>query len=174
MFRKGLSLVALAVCGIAALASTAKAVDNPWELSLAGSGQNSSRFNGVEVGGDVNIGYYFTDNIEAGVRQSLNYSDLGGVSLVASTRVALDFNIPMGDHNQWVPFVGANIGYDYGKGVTDTWEAAPEAGVKYYLNSTTFIYGSVEYQFFFRKGSSVSGGFKDGDFVYSVGVGFRL
>ena len=178
MFRKGLTLAALALCSAAALAfttSTAKAVDNPFELTLAGSGQNSSRFNGVAAGGDISIGYYLTDNFEVGIRQSVQYSDLGGgVSLTASTRAAIDYNIPLGDHNQWVPYFGANIGYDYGKSVRDTWEAAPEGGVKYFLNSSTFIFGSVEYQFFFQHGGAIGNGFKDGEFIYSLGVGFRI
>ena len=44
-------------------------------------------------------------------------------------------------------FVGGNIGYSYGtNGVHDTWEVAPEAGVKWFLNSTTFVYFRVEYE----------------------------
>ena len=178
MLRKGIAAAALSICGLATVfgtASTAKAVDNPWELTLQRSGENSSRFNGFQASGNVGIGYYLTDNWEVAVHQQVGYSDLvPGTSLDASTALAVDYNIPLGDHGQIVPFVGANIGYVYGKGITDTWEAAPEAGVKYYVNATTFIYGEVQYQFFFRHGHDVGNGFKDGQFIYAVGVGFRL
>ena len=75
--------------------------------------------------------------------------------------------------DRWQPFVGANIGYVYGDGVNDTGEAAPEAGVKYFVNSTTFIYGQIEYQFFFDSSDDVDDAFDDGQFVYSLGIGFR-
>jgi len=178
MLRKGIAIAALSVCGLAAIAgtaSTAKAVDNPFELTLSASGENSSRFNGFEANGDVGIGYYLTDNFELAVRQTVGYSDrVPGTSLDASTAAAVDYNIPLGDHGQFVPFFGANIGYVYGKGIKDTWEAAPEAGLKFYFNSTTFIYGEAQYQFFFRRGSAVAGGFSDGQFIYTVGLGLRL
>jgi outer membrane protein W len=178
MLRKGIAVAALSICGMAAVvgtASTAKAVDNPWELTLSASAVNSGRFNDFEASGTLGVGYYLTDNWEIRAQQTVSYSDfVPGTSLDASTRLAVDYNIPLGDHGQWVPFVGANIGYDYGKGVRDTWEAAPEAGVKFYVNNTTFIYGDAEYQFFFSHGNSVGNGFKEGQFVYSVGIGFRL
>jgi len=80
----------------------------------------------------------------------------------------------MGDHGQIQPFIGGNIGYVYGETVNDTWEAAPEAGVKFYVTNTTFIYLLVEYQFFFDHGSDASSAFSDGQFLYSAGIGFRF
>jgi hypothetical protein len=72
-----------------------------------------------------------------------------------------------------VPYVGANIGYVYGDGVHDTFEAGPEGGVKFFVNSTTFIKLGVEYEFFFDKGDDTSNAFSDGQFIYSLGIGFR-
>jgi hypothetical protein len=177
MLRKGIAIAALSVCGLATVAgtaSTAKAVDNPFELTLSGSGENGNKFNGFDASANVGIGYYLTDNFEVAVRQSVGYSDLAGVSLDASTDLALDYNIPLGDHGQFVPYFGANIGYVYGKGITDTAEAAPEGGIKFYVNSTTFIYADVEYQFFFRNGHNVDNAFNKGQFIYGLGIGFRL
>lgn len=178
MFRKRIAVAALSLCGAAALvgsASTAKAVENPFELTLGGSASNGSRFDGFSAAASGSIGYYLTENVELGIRQSVSYSDaVAGTSLDGSTRAAVDFNFPLGDHGQIVPYIGANIGYDYGKGITDTWEAAPEGGIKLYVNASTFIYTSVEYQFFFRRGSDVGNNFKDGQFIYSLGVGFRF
>ncbi len=180
MLRKGIAVAALSVCGLAAIAgtaSTAKAVDNPFELTLSGSGENGNKFNGFEASGNVGIGYYLNENFELAIRQSVGYSDLvPGTTLDASTVAAVDYNVPLGDHGQFVPFFGVDIGYVYGHGINDTWEAAPEAGLKYYLNSTTFIYGQAEYQFFFRhaNGSAFGNGFNNGQFVYSLGIGLRL
>ena len=56
----------------------------------------------------------------------------------------------------------------------DTWEAGPEAGLKYYVNSNTFVFASVQYEFFFDKNSSASEAFSDGEFVYGLGIGFRF
>ena len=50
---------------------------------------------------------------------------------------------------RWWPFVGGSLGYIYGDAVSDTWVAGPEAGVRYFVNETTFILGLVEYEFFF-------------------------
>ena len=178
MLRKGIAVAALSACGFAAIAgtaSTAKAVDNPFELTLSGSGSNTGRFNGFTAGAAASLGYYLNENLEVRFQQTVNYSDfVSPPAFTASSDAALDYNIPLGDHDQWVPFFGANIGYVYGKNVTDTWEAAPEAGVKYYVNSTTFIYGSAEYQFFFKRAGGLNNGFKEGQFVYDLGIGFRF
>jgi len=78
------------------------------------------------------------------------------------------------DLEAWQPFVGGNFGYVYGDAVNDTFEAAPEAGVKYFVNSTTFIFAMVEYQFFFDSGDDIDNAFSDGQFLWSLGLGFRF
>ena len=52
-------------------------------------------------------------------------------------------------------------------------EAAPEAGVKFFVNSTTFIQFSAEYQFFFDSHSSGREAFSNGEFVYGLNIGFK-
>jgi hypothetical protein len=186
MLRKGIALAALSLCGLVAFASSAKAQDmlggptaNPWELTLSGSAAHGPDLNGVNASANVSVGYYF-GNLELVGRQSLSYTDVGitssgkGSSLNASTVAALDLHFPLGDHGEWVPYIGANIGYIYGDGVHDTWEAGPEAGLKYYVNSNTFVFVSVEYEFFFDKDSEFSDAFSDGQFVYGLGIGFRF
>jgi hypothetical protein len=172
MLRKGLVLAAL--CLLPAAAASAQ-VHGPWEVTLSGTGASPSRFNGFEAGANGSIGYFFNDSLEASIRQSINYTDIGGpVAFNGSTRLAGDIHLPLGDQNQFLPFIGANIGYDYGKGLSDTWEAAPEAGIKVFVSNDVFLFGEVEYQFFFRNGGGVNNGFKNGEFVYSLGVGFRF
>lgn len=172
MLRKGLLLAAL--CLLPAAAASAQ-VRGPWEVTLSGTASNPSRFNGFQAGANGSIGYFFGDSIEVSVRQSVNYNDIGGpVSLLASTRLAGDLHLPLGDQNQFLPFVGANLGYVYGHGVRDTWEAAPETGIKWFVGPDVFLLGEVEYQFFFRSGGGVNNGFKNGQFVYTLGIGFRF
>ena len=188
MLRKGIALAALSLCGLVAFASSAKAQDmlggptaNPWELTLSGTASHGPDLDGFNAAANVSVGYYF-GNLELVGRQSLQYSDVGftasgqGSTLNASTAVALDLHFPLGDHGEWVPYIGANLGYLSGDGVHDTWEAGPEAGVKYYVNSNTFVFLNVQYEFFFDNGSGsdVGDAFSDGQFVYGLGIGFRF
>ena len=142
------------------------------EITLSWSASNSSDFDGVFIGANGSLGYFITDNLEIGIRQSVSYTDVGvDASLNGSTRVAGDFHF---DLEAWQPFVGANFGYVYGDAVSDTFEAAPEAGIKFFVNSTTFIFAMVEYQFFFDEADEADNAFEDGQFLWSLGVGFRF
>lgn len=172
MLRK--SLVLAALCLLPTVASAQ--VRGPFEVELSASGINGNKFNGFSGALNVGLGYFITqDQLEVGVRQSLQYTDIGTPrTLNGSTRVAVDFHIPLGDQNQFLPFAGANVGYVYGDSVRDTWELAPEAGLKWFVGPDAFVYAQVEYQFFFRSGSNFNGGFKNGQFVYSAGIGFRF
>ena len=177
MLRKGFIVAALAA--LFSLPTVGKAqVENPWELTLGGGASNSNDFDGFAGNLNGSIGYYFTETLELSLRQSVTYNDIGGTddgsTWNASTRVAFDIHFPMGERGHIVPFIGANIGFVYGEGVDDTFAAAPEAGVKVYLNSTTFLFVLAEYQFFFETGGEADDAFDDGAFVYSVGLGFRF
>jgi hypothetical protein len=142
------------------------------EITLAGSASNGNDFSGVFIGANGSLGYFITDNLELSLRQSLTYTDVGvPASLNGSTRVALDFHF---DLEAWQPFVGGNFGYVYGDAVNDTFEAAPEAGVKFFVNSTTFVFVMAEYQFFFDSADNAGNGFDDGQFLYTLGIGFRF
>ena len=141
------------------------------EITLSGSAANGPDLDGVVISANGSFGYFVTDNLELGIRQSLTYSDLFGSELNGSTRIAADFHF---DLEAWQPFVGGNFGYVYGDAVNDTFEAAPEAGVKYFVNSTTFIFAMVEYQFFFDSADDADSSFDDGQFLWSLGLGFRF
>jgi hypothetical protein len=142
------------------------------EITLSGSASNSADFDGVFIGGNGSFGYFVTDNLELALRQSLSYTDIGvGSALNGSTRVAADFHF---DLEAWQPFVGGNFGYVYGDAVSDTFEAAPEAGIKWFVNSTTFVFAMVEYQFFFDQADEADNAFEDGQFLWTLGIGFRF
>ena len=168
MLRKLMVVAALALLPAAAAQAQFQAGD--WALTLSGQGSNGPDFDGTQFGLNADIGYFMTKEFEVSLRQTVAYSVLvAGSAWSGSTRVAVDYNWDMG---RWVPYVGANLGYVYGD-VNDTWIAGPEAGVKFFVNSTTFVQLGVEYQFFFDQGSDASEAFSDGQFLYSLGIGFR-
>ena len=166
------------LCVVAAMAllltpalSLAQFKQGDWELTLAGTGLSPGRLDAFSFGASGSLGLFVADQLELGVRQSGTYSDFGpGKSLSGSTRIFVDFHL---DFGALQPFIGANGGYVYGDGVHDTWELAPEFGLKWFVNGTTFIFGMVEYQVFLDN-SSANDAIKDGQFVYTLGVGFRF
>ena len=169
MLRKGIVIAALLMLPTL---SYGYFEEGDKEVTLSGSASNSPDFDGVFIGANGSLGYFVTDNLMLGVRQSLTYTDVGVDSaLNGSTRIVGDFHF---DLEAWQPFVGANFGYVYGDAVNDTFEAAPEAGVKWFVNSTTFIFAMVEYQFFFDSAEEADNSFEDGQFLWSLGIGFRF
>jgi len=172
MFRKGLVVAAFCLMPAMAMAQGAR---GPFELTLSGNGTNGPNFNGFSAGASASLGYFLTDNIEIGGRETVTYDDINTKAFLdTDTRAAIDLNIPLGDQGQFMPFVGANIGYIAGGGIKNQWEAAPEGGLKYFVNNSTFIFFSVEYQFFFNEGSNAGQSFKNGEFLYGLGIGFRF
>ena len=176
MFRKGLILAALAAMVAVPTIAQADFEQGDFELTLGGTANGGRDFDGFAGGVNGSIGYFATDELELGVRQSITYTDVGtapnaGGQLNGSTRVFADFHFDVG---AFQPFIGANIGYVYGDAGADTWAAAPEVGVKYFVNTTTFIYGLAEYQFFFDEADQADDAFSNGQFVYSIGVGVKF
>lgn len=132
------------------------------EFTLSGSGFNDKdfeNFNGSVTGG---VGAFLTHELEVSLRQTLGYND---PYISGTTLVAVDYNW---DLKKWWPYVGANFGYQYGGGNTlsDAWVGGPEAGIRYFVNKSTFIYAQVQYEF------EVCHGFDTGSFFYTLGIGF--
>ena len=145
-----------------------------WELTLAGVGTSNNDFDEHAIGVSGGLGYYVLDSLELSVRQTLTYvrsSDTNATN--GSTTLALDLHFPLGQYRRWVPFIGGNVGYFYGDNVSDSLEYAAEAGLKYYVNSTTFLYGRAEYQWFTHATGS-SDNSDDQQIVYTIGIGFRF
>ena len=175
--RHGLIVAALALILFPAASAFAQFKQGDWELTLSGVATNGPDFNGVTAGAAGSIGYFVSDQFELSFRQSLTYTDLGdaasgkGSAWNGTSRLALDLHV---DFGRFQPFVGANVGYIYGEAISDTFEVAPEAGIKWFLNRTTFIQFLVEYELFFDKNSDLSSALRDGEFVYTIGIGVRL
>ncbi len=142
-----------------------------WELTLGANAAHGPDLDGVSGGGTGSIGYFFTPNIELSARQTINYTDINvsGGQLTGITLIPLDYHFDLG---RWQPFLGVNLGFIYGD-IHNTFEAGPEAGVKWFANDTTFIYGLVTYDYPFDKGSDKDA-FSNGMFAYTVGIGFRF
>lgn len=165
MLRKLFLLPVLGLFVVPAIAQAQFEAGN-WELTLSGSGSNDKEFDAASVGIGGSLGYFFTKELEGGVRQSVNYFDGGSGGDTAwggSTVAFVDYHFDMG---AFQPFVGANVGYFYPAGSTGSGGWAPEGGVKYFVNSTTFIYGMVQYFIPFQRPS-------DAFFEYSLGIGFK-
>jgi hypothetical protein len=140
-----------------------------WELLLGGSGSNDKDFDNGGFNFAGSIGYFLTDGLELALRQNVSWSDFGSATYIGTTRAALDYHFDLG---RWAPLIGANLGYVYGDNIDETFEAAPEVGLKWFAKEETFIYGLVEYQFFFKNTDAADDGFKHGSFVYTLGIGF--
>jgi len=170
MLRKFV-LVALFAMFLVPAAAQAQFDEGDWEMFVAGSGASDSGFDNTSLSLSLSLGYFFNDNLEAGVRQGIVFSDTdaGGSDFAATTAGFVDFHF---DLDRWQPFVGAFIGYSYGDDVEESWVAGPEGGVKYFVKDDTFIYGLIQYQFFFNSGDDVSDAFQDGSFLYALGIGF--
>ena len=146
-----------------------------FEATLTGSGTSNEDIDsgGFQVQGT--IGYFVLDGLEILFRQGLGYADNddvtgGSTSVTASSAVALDYHF---DLDRFQPFIGVGIGYSYGDSdVDETMFAGPEAGLKYFVKDDTFLYGLVQYQFFFDETDDIDDNANDGSFLYAIGVGF--
>ncbi len=139
-------------------------------FTLSGSGASDTSFDSNNFAAQFSLGHFFTDTWEGSLRQDVNLGDRGDSTIVnAATSLAIDYNFNLWN---WVPFIGANIGYLYGAGVDDTFFAGPEVGLRYFMNDTTFVQGLVQYQWFFDRMRDIDN-FDEDRFVYGLGLGVR-
>jgi opacity protein-like surface antigen len=141
------------------------------EVTLTGSGSSDNNFDAGGFGASGSFGYFFTDNFEGLIRQSASFSDSDESHsiFIGSTGLFADYHFPVAE--RWVPFVGAGIGLVYGD-VDETGFIAPEVGLKFFALESTFVFAQAQYQFFFENASAIDDNFDDGQFVYSLGLGF--
>jgi hypothetical protein len=146
-------------------------VAGDWELTLGGGGSNDRDFDNGSFNLNTGVGYYFTPAMELGLRQGLNYADFGESVWNGSTRLAFDYHF---DLDRFRPFLGVNVGGVYGESVRNTFAAGFEGGLKYYVQERTFVFGMLEYQWLFRSAGRADNNFDDGQFLYTVGIGFNF
>lgn len=168
------SVLAIGTQSASAQSGPARDQTNQWELTLVGAGSSDNDFDAGGFNVNAQLGYYFTQQLQGLVRQTAGYNDNGSDdSWGGSTRVGVAYHFDYDQDFPVIPYIGVNLGYQYGD-LADTWIAGPEIGVKWYVNSTTFIFGSVAYDFFFEDVDDADEGFDDGQFIYGLGIGFRF
>jgi hypothetical protein len=114
----------------------------------------------------LSFGYFFSDGFEGSLRQDISLNSREGSSWDGATDLAIDYHFNLG---RVQPLIGASFGYSYGDRIEDKWGAGPEAGLKIFINQTTFIRALAQYVF------PVDGSFKsDGRFIYGLGLGVRF
>jgi len=147
------------------------------EFSLSGTGSSDRNMDSGSFGVSGDLGWYLSDNLVAGVRQSINYASIEGEDIEddfwnGSTRGYLNYQF-LNDRAR--PFVGGSLGGIYGDGVKDSAFAGLETGLKYYVRPKTYFIGRVEYQFFFSDSDDASDAFQDdGAWAYTVGLGYNF
>ena len=146
------------------------------EITIGGSGASNRQFSDSVGGATLSVGQFLNDTQEISIRQSINYSnpDLPGARQEWNGATRLAFDQHFGTTGALRPFIGVNVGGIYGRSVTDSWEAGLEAGLKYYVHPHTFVFATPEYDWTFRHASGLRHRFDNGQFNWSVGVGFNL
>jgi len=171
MYRQILILTILCLFIVPFTAASAEFKMGDKELTLSGSGTSDKDFDNTIFSADIGFGYFYNKYLEAVLRQNVAVVDIpGGSDWNGSTRVGADFNF---DLQNWRPFLGATIGYLYGESVDESFIAGPEAGIKAFVNDTTFILASVGYDFLFDEADEAEDAFDDGRFIYNLGIGFK-
>lgn len=142
-------------------------------FTISGTGASDKEFDTTSFGTTAELGWYLSDPLELGARQTVNVLTLKHAddSWNGSTIGFLDFNFGAGT---LVPFLGVNGGAIYGDHVQDQGTAGLEGGLKVYVKDKTFINFNVQYDWLFKNNHDIDNRFNDGAFAYSVGVGFNF
>jgi hypothetical protein len=174
MMLKGawISLVVVA-CGLSATGAMAAQEAGDRILTLSGTGSSDNDFDSTSAGVNAQLGWMRTDNLELGLRQTVNANAIrdGQEAWSGSTTGYVAWNFGDGT---WVPYVGANLGALYGENVKDTAAAGLETGVRYYVKEKTFIAAQLQYQFLFDDANDIDSRFNNGAFFYGLGIGFNF
>ena len=169
MLRK-LVLPVLAMLVVPAVAS-AQFEAGDFDMTLSGSFSAPKNAQGAAIGAKVGLGYFLTKEFEASVRQQVTYLQLDqnvpGVDRTTwggSTQGAIDYHF---DFGAFQPFVGVFGGYEYPGSAMGYWGVGPEAGLKYFVNGTTYVYGVLGYDYTTNKPTNSY-------FTGELGVGFKF
>jgi len=170
---KKLALITASALMSASLIAHAAPESGDRSFTLSGTGSSDKDFDGNSFGVSGELGWYTTDHLLWGVRQSFNglVGDKVNDTWNGSTRGFVDLHFGSGSTR---PYIGANIGGIYGEGVKDTGQAGLETGLRWFVKDKTFIGVGVEYSFLFEDSHDIDNSFNDGAFFYNLGVGFNF
>jgi hypothetical protein len=138
-----------------------------WEAFIGGSGTSSNEFDNNTLGVTGSIGYYVLKFLPVRLQQSFatNFGSDVNDRFEYATTGAIDFQAPLG---RFQPFIGGFGGYAYG--AEYSWVVGPEAGIKFYVNESTFLQGLFQYGLLADKDFE----WDDGRATYSIGIGFNF
>lgn len=144
-----------------------------WEWTLSGAGESDTAFESSGANVTLDANHYLRRFWSVGARQTLGVvENSGDSSWNAATSVFSQYHFGRG---QLRPFVGAEAGYLYGDGVTETFFGGPEAGARFYFRDNTFFEGRVSYGFLLDSDDNAANArFDEGRLVYTFGVGFSF
>lgn len=141
------------------------------ELTLSGGASANKETTAGQANVQGSVGYFLSNQLEVAVRQQVTYisapstGTFSGVAWGGETVAAVDYHFDMG---AFQPFVGGYAGYLYPAAENGSGVVAPEVGVKYFLNGTTFVFASVAYEYDIDYPSTRS------NFFGNLGIGVRL
>ena len=135
-----------------------------WEATLTGTGQSDDEFEDSNFGLTGSLGRYYTENWLFTFKQGIQANDTGDSTLIGARSIVQ--GAYQWDFAKWQPYLGMNVGFLYGADINDEAVFGPEAGVKYFVNESTFIFGNISYEV------PVDECCNDGVVPYSVGIGF--
>jgi hypothetical protein len=170
MLRYLAAFAALLLVPCFAQAQNVASEAGPFEVTVSAAGSNNRQFTTGGFTVDGSVGFFVLPFLEIAARDGFTYDDPGtGYTWDNTVRGAIDFNLPLGNFE---PYAGGNIGYfaSHNDGGSSPL-AAPEIGLKFLFTKNVFIFGQFEYDFFWRNTGNT---FSNGQFVYTVGLGFRF
>lgn len=169
------AVAAVAGVGLSAVPAQADFEQGDWELRLSGFAENDVNFDGVNFSATGTVGYFISDQFEAGVRQTFTYSDIfvqpgDGSAISGQTNIFVNYHF--GDEDaELQPFIGASVGYQYGD-QPDLFLGGPEAGIKWFFDDENwFLFAEVQYLFYFEDAGEADEAFDDGEFNWGLGLG---
>lgn len=165
----------MVMAGFATGTQAAQSTGNS-SLQLSGNFRHAQDTDTGTLNLDVGYGYFLTDNWEAGVAQTLDYTFINHQEdiWIASTIPYINYNFRGLSANDAIqPFIGAFTGASYTKDDTQG-TIGPQLGVKAFVNTSTFILVKYRYEWFFEKLTinSIDDTRSDGSHVVTMGVGF--
>ena len=138
-----------------------------WEGFIGGTGTSNGEFNDNALGVTGSIGYYVLKWLPVSLRQSYvgRFGSKVNDRNDFATSIGADFQAPLG---RFQPFLGWFGGYAYG--TEYSWVTGPDAGIKFYVNESTFLQGLFQYGLLADKDYE----WDDGRATYSIGIGFNF
>lgn len=122
----------------------------------------------------ASYGMFLSDELEVGVRQGYSglFPSKQSSFWLASTTPFVDYHFRgLFEDDKVLPYVGAFLGAVWNdRDVTGT--LGPNAGVKMFVNNSTFVNFNYRYEWFFDKFKNATSDRTDGNHIGQVGIGF--